>query len=151
VRPEDEPQFQSFFARMSPEAVRLRFFAPLKQLSHEFAARLTQIDYDREMALVAVPGPAAEKEILGIARFAADPDGERAEYAVTVRTDCTGRGLATALMKHLIGYARARGLREIHGAVLTENVRMLTLAREFGFAVERDPDDATVVTTRLTL
>jgi acetyltransferase len=152
VRPEDEPGFQSFFARMSPEAVRLRFFAPLKQLSHEFAARLTQIDYDREMALVAVPGPAAaEKEILGIARFAADPDGERAEYAVTVSTDCTGRGLATALMKHLIGYARARGLREIHGAVLTENVRMLTLAREFGFAVERDPDDATVVTTRLTL
>jgi acetyltransferase len=152
VRPEDEPLFHAAFARLSPEAVRLRFFAPLRQLSHEFAARLTQIDYDREMALVALPAaPGAAPELYGVARFAADPDGDRAEYAVTVRSDRTGRGLATALMNHLIGYARSRGLQEIHGAVLAENTRMLALCRALGFTDARDPEDGTVMLTTLDL
>jgi acetyltransferase len=152
VRPDDEPLCHAAFARLSPEAVRLRFFAPLRQLSHEFAARLTQIDYDREMALVALPAaPGAAPELYGVARFAADPDGDRAEYAVTVRSDRTGRGLATALMNHLIGYARSRGLQEIHGAVLAENTRMLALCRALGFTDARDPEDGTVMLTTLDL
>lgn len=152
VRPEDEPLFQDAFRKLSPEAVRLRFFAPLKHLTHEFAARLTQIDYDREMALVAVPPePAAVQEIIGVARFAADPNIERAEYAVTVRSDATGRGLSVALMESLIAYARKRGLRELYGHVLAENRRMLDLCRRLGFEIHRVEDDYSLVMTRLHL
>ena len=152
VRPEDEPLFQDAFRKLSPEAVRLRFFAPLKHLTHEFAARLTQIDYDREMALVAVPAdPAALPEMLGVARFAADPNGERAEYAVTVRSDATGRGLSVALMEHLIAYARRRGLKELYSHVLAENRRMLNLCRRLGFEIGRVEQDYSLVMTRLWL
>jgi acetyltransferase len=152
VRPEDEPLFHDLFRKLSPEAVRLRFFAPLKHLTHEFAARLTQIDYDREMALVALPAdPNAPLELFGVARFAADPDIERAEYAVTVRSDVTGRGLSVALMQCLIAYARKRGLKELYSQVLAENRRMLSLARRLGFAIERVPEDYAVVMTRLRL
>jgi acetyltransferase len=152
VRPEDEPLFHTAFRKLSPESVRLRFFAPLKHLTHEFAARLTQIDYDREMALIAVPADAAvPAEVFGVARFAADPDGERAEYAVVVRSDATGRGLSVALMEHLIGYAKGRGLKELYSHVLAENRRMLNLCQRFGFAIEREPEDYALVMTRLRL
>ena len=152
VRPEDEPLFQELFRKLSPEAVRLRFFAPLKHLTHEFAARLTQIDYDREMALVAVPAdPAAAPEVFGVARFAADPNIERAEYAVTVRSDVTGRGLSVALMETLIAYARKRGLKELYSHVLAENRRMLNLCRRLGFEIERVEEDYALVMTRLDL
>ena len=92
IRPEDEPLVHDLVAHMSAEDLRLRFFTPIRSLSHRFAARLTQIDYDREMALVAVHGGT----VLGIARYSADPDRERAEYAVAVRTDWHGRGVGTS-------------------------------------------------------
>ena len=128
---------------MSPEDQRLRFFAPMKQLSHELAARLSQIDYDREVAIVAEP---PERGLLwGVARFSADPDFERAEYAVAVRSDLKGRGLGYLLMTRLLEVAKARGLGEIYGNVLRENETMLKMCRELGFAISAHPDDHEVL------
>ncbi|HSA79441.1 MAG TPA: bifunctional acetate--CoA ligase family protein/GNAT family N-acetyltransferase [Geminicoccaceae bacterium] len=143
VLPEDEPAFQEAFARLTPEEIRLRFLAPLKTLSHVMAARFTQIDYDREMALVlAEPGVPGQSEVFGVARINADPDNERAEYAIIVRHDMTGIGLGTLLMQRLIGYARGRGIRQIFGDVLRENGAMLELCESMGFrrtSIEGEP------------
>ena len=113
IRPEDEPRLVEMVARSSPEDVRLRFLGALKEFPHLLAARLSQIDYDRELALVAVgdkEGPGRD-EILGVARIIADPEGERAEFAVMVRSDMKGRGLGFQLMKDLLASARKRGVR----------------------------------------
>ena len=143
VRPEDEPGLIDLVDHMSPEDQRLRFFAPMKQLSHELAARLSQIDYDREVAIVARP---PERDVLwGVARFSADPDIERAEYAIAVRSDIKGHGLGYLLMTRLIEAAKARGLKELFGNVLRENEPMLKMCRELGFAIAPHPDEYDVV------
>ena len=140
------------FLKLSPEAVRLRFFAPIKELTHETAAGLTQIDYDREMALVLAdhdaPGAA---DLYAVARLSTDPDQEKAEFAITVRDDVTGRGLGSLLMRRLIDYARARGIGEMFGQVLRENRRMLGLCGSLGFEETADPDDPAVKLVRLRL
>jgi acetyltransferase len=134
VRPEDEPAFVRAFARLSPRTVRLRFFAPLKEMSHALAARLTQIDYEREMALLLTDADGAG-DILGVVRLMADPDNSRAEFAIVVRDDMAGQGLGTLLMQKIVAYGRGRGIREIFGDVLAENETMLDLCRRLGFAV----------------
>jgi acetyltransferase len=141
IRPEDEPLLHDLVAHMSPEDLRLRFFTPIRSLSHRFAARLTQIDYDREMALLALDN----RTVLGIARFFADPDREKAEYAVAVRTDWHGRGVGHLLMNHLIEVARQWGIGELVGDVLAENVPMLAMCRELGFATRPDPADPSII------
>jgi len=134
VRPEDEAAMVDMLRRSSKEDVRMRFFGTLKDFDHPFAARLTQIDYDREMAFVALkPG---SSEVLGAVRLSADPDREDAEYAVMVRSDMKGSGLGYALMSEILDYARATGIRRVFGDVLRDNDRMLRMAREFGFAVK---------------
>jgi acetyltransferase len=152
IRPEDEPMLIAAFQKASPEAVRLRFFAPIKELTHATAAGLTQIDYDREMALVLAdrsrPGAA---ELYGVARFSTDPDQQKAEFAIGVRDDVAGRGVGTLLMRRLIDYARGRGIGEIFGQVLAENRRMLGLSRSLGFEETADPDDPAVKLVRLRL
>ena len=142
ILPEDETLYEAFLARVTPADMRLRFFAAHKGLSHKFLARLTQIDYAREIAFVALAE--ASGELLGVSRFAADPDYERAEYAVLVRSDLKGRGLGWLLMRHLIDYATATGLRELSGSVLAENVTMLKMCREIGFSVTVEPGDPSV-------
>ncbi|MFO1059171.1 MAG: bifunctional acetate--CoA ligase family protein/GNAT family N-acetyltransferase [Dongiaceae bacterium] len=140
IRPEDEPALRDLVAAMSPHAVRMRFFAPLKELSHGMAARLTQIDYEREMALVlADPGPAGTAALHGVVRLMADPDGESAEYAIALRDALTGHGIGTMLMRRIIDYARGRGIGEIHGDVLAENRPMLEVARALGFHLAAGP------------
>jgi GNAT superfamily N-acetyltransferase len=112
IRPEDEPMLIAAFHKLSLEAVRLRFFAPIKELTHATAAGLTQIDYDREMALVlADHDRSGAAELYAVARFSTDPDQERAEFALTVRDDVTGRGFGPLLLRRLIDYARERGHR----------------------------------------
>jgi acetyltransferase len=152
VRPEDEPAFIEAFSKLDPTDVRLRFFAPLKTLSHELAARLTQIDYDREMALVlAESGQAGRTPILGVARIHADPDIENAEFAVVVRSDVQGRGFGYLLMSRLIAYARGRGLRTLFGGVLRDNRTMLALCRDLGFTITPTEDEPTVLRASLEL
>ncbi|MDQ7248267.1 bifunctional acetate--CoA ligase family protein/GNAT family N-acetyltransferase [Dongia sedimenti] len=152
ILPEDEPEIQALIARLSPRAIRLRFFAPLKALSHMDAARLTQIDYDREMALVLTqPGPAGKMPIHAVVRLISDANNEHGEYAVVVQDDLTGKGLGMLLMKRIIEYAKTRGLGEIIGHVLSENTTMLKLCEELGFSIHRQTDDTSGVMVRLKL
>jgi acetyltransferase len=152
IRPYDEPALAEMVARSTLEDVRLRFFHPLKEFPHELAARLSQIDYDREMALVALPLTAGGggNEILGVARLAADPDNERAEYAVMVRSDQKGRGIGYQLMRDLLEHARRRKIGVVFGEVLRENQRMLQMVRELGFTVTSSADPG-VVTVSIAL
>jgi acetyltransferase len=132
IRPDDEPLIQAFTKRMNPEDVRMRFFGPLRELSHEMAARLTQIDYDREMAFLLLDG----KELLGVGRLAADPDFEQAEFALIVASDRQGHGYGRLLLEHVLHYAKARGVTRVVGHVLRENDKMLDLAKRLGFVRE---------------
>jgi len=140
IRPEDEPLYEELFARVTAEDRRLRFFGTGNSFTHQALARFTQIDYAREMAFVAVA--TATSKLLGVARLIADPEYEHGEYAILVRSDIKGRGLGWRLMQHLIDYAKAEGLKQIHGAVLAENTTMLQMCTELGFIVESVPDDA---------
>lgn len=149
IRPEDETAIHDQVSHTSVEDLRLRFFAPLRRLSHQMAARLTQIDYDREMALVAIPTGQIDGDgkgpIFGVVRITADPNNERAEYAVLVRSDMKGKGLGSLLMREILAYARDRGISEVFGEVLRENVSMLSLCRELGFHAHDNPDDHGIV------
>jgi acetyltransferase len=152
VVPEDEPSLQAGFAKLTPEEVHLRFFVSMKTLGHVQAARFTQIDYDREMALILTePGIPGKTEIFGVVRITADPDNERAEYAVIVRGDMTGMGLGILLMHRIIDYARKRGINEIFGDVLRENTTMLKLCDFLGFTQSVLPDDMGIIRVSLKL
>lgn len=152
IRPEDEPSLHAAFAKLSPEEIRLRFFVPMKTLSHVAAARFTQLDYDREMALVlteaGIPG---HTEIYGLVSLSSDPDNVRGEFAILVRGDMTGMGLGIMLMRRIIDYAKARGIMEIEGDVLRENTTMLKLARVLGFTEHNVPDEQNLVRVKLRL
>ncbi len=152
VVPEDEPALQAMVRRLPAEDVRMRFFQPLRELSHAMAARLTQLDYDREMAF-AVTEPAAPGRgtIWGVVRMNADPDLERAEYAILLDHTMTGIGLGPMMMRRIIDYARSRGIGEIYGEVLRENEAMLKLNRALGFTARRDPEDPGIVHVSLLL
>lgn len=139
VRPEDEPLYTPFFAGVSNEDLRLRFFAPVKDFSHPFIARLTQIDYARAMALLAIDE--ASGNLLGVVRLHADANYETGEYAILLRSDMKGRGLGWTLMELIIEYARNEGLKRIHGQILHENTTMLRMCRQLGFDLRPDPDD----------
>jgi acetyltransferase len=148
IRPEDEPLLQDLFAHMSREDLRLRFFVPMRELSHTLATRLTQIDYDREMALVAQHDGAT----LGVARYAADPnDRRRAEFAVAVRSDWHGRGVGYLLLTRLIEVARDAGIGELFGDMLHENRPMLDMCRALGFSIAANARDPMLTTVRLPL
>ena len=149
VRPEDEPLYVPFFAAVTADDLRLRFFAPVKEFSHTFIARFTQIDYARAMAFIAVEE--ATGAMLGVVRLHADADYASGEYAILVRSDLKGKGLGWLLMQLIIEYARAEGVRSIHGQVLQENTMMLEMCRELGFHIETDPQEraCVVVTLRL--
>ena len=136
IRPQDAAQHRRFLSLISPEDMRARFFDAVRQLPEAQLAHFTQIDYDREMAFVAVGRDAdGSEEILAVARACPDPGKLTAEFAVLVRSDLKGRGLGRLLMDKLIGYCRAHGLRELWGSILTENVPMKRLAQSLGFRV----------------
>jgi acetyltransferase len=139
VRPEDEGLFTEFFSQISNGDLRLRFFAPIKDFSHSFIARLTQIDYARAMAFVAIEQESGK--LLGAVRLHADANHEVAEYAILVRSDLKGRGLGWKLMEMVIEYAKADGIKLIRGEVLRENTVMLRMCEELGFDVSAAPDD----------
>jgi acetyltransferase len=154
VRPEDQDAFRANFSKFSAEAVRRRFFGPLKSLTRAAAAKLTRIDYDREMAFVltdVVPAEDGSPEGYGVARIVIDAQGRSAEFALIVRDDVAGNGWGTLLMQRLISYARDRGVREIIGDVLPDNTRMLALCRSLGFVIEPGPQGRDPVRVRLRL
>ena len=152
VVPEDEPSLQAAFVKLTQEEIRLRFFAPMKTLSHVMAARFTQIDYDREMALIltehGIPG---RTEIYGVVSVAPGAKEGEAEYALLVRGDMTGMGLGIVLMRRIIDYARYRGVTRIYGDVLLENRTMLKLCNVLGFEQKPMPGDPHLVRVALDL
>jgi len=148
IRPADALLYTDFFAHLDPEDVRMRFMAPRKYFSEAMALRLTQLDYDRDMAFVALD---ADGALLGVSRVACDPDHVVGEYALIVRSDSHGRGLGSALMRVLIDYARADGVSELEGMILAENRPMQALVRRLGFSIEPVPEDRGVVMSRLPL
>jgi acetyltransferase len=149
VRPEDEPLYQAFFPKVSDEDLRLRFFAPVKDFSHAFIARLTQIDYARAMVFVAIEEQSGQ--MLGAVRLHASSDYQSGEFAILVRSDLQGRGLGWQLMQLILEYARAEGLGTVTGQVLRGNAMMLAMCRELGFTVAPDPDDRDAMAVSLRL
>lgn len=138
IRPEDGAAHVAFFNALAPEDVRLRMFVQQRSLAPAQLARLTQIDYDREMAFIASrPGPHASGATLGVARAVADPDNQDAEFAIIVRSDLKGQGIGTLLMQALIDYQRARGTVRLVGTALAENLAIIRLCRQLGFLVAR--------------
>jgi acetyltransferase len=147
VRPEDEQLFVEFLKHVTAEDLRLRFFAPVREFSHSFHARLIQIDYARAIAFVALE--AETGEMLGVVRLHADANHETGEYAILMRSDQKGLGLGWELMRLIVQWAKADGLRAIEGQVLRENTTMLEMCRRLGFAIRTDPGDRDIQIVRL--
>lgn len=139
IRPEDEPQHHEFQSRLDPQDVHYRFFGLIREIPHTEMARLTQIDYDREMAFIATtPNGRGKPETLGVVRVVCDPDNTKAEFAIIVRSDFKGQGLGRLLLEKIIRYCRARSMKEIVGHVLSDNSAMLSLAQKVGFQIKPD-------------
>jgi acetyltransferase len=149
VRPEDEELVRRFFGRVTADDLRLRFFAPVKDIGHAFITRLTQLDYARAMAFVALDQMSGE--MLGGVRLHADANYQNAEYAILVRSDLKGHGIGWLLMQTVIAYARAEGIRWIEGQVLRENTTMLAMCAELGFRAAPDANDPGIVDVALDL
>jgi len=153
IRPEDAELERAFVAGLSDESRYRRFMQHLQELTPQMLARFTQVDYDRELALIALDdgqGRRARREkIVAVARYVANPDGESAEFAIAVADAWQGHGLGRAMMKQLIARARDRGYERLIGNVLAINAPMLGLASSVGFSRTLDPEDAEQVVVKL--
>jgi acetyltransferase len=149
LRPDDEPLYGPFLEAVTVDDVRLRFFGPVKEFSHDFLARFIQIDYAKAMAFIALDE--ATGAMLGVARLHDKTDTTSGEYAILIRSDLKSHGLGWQLMQLIIAYARAKGLPAIEGQVLRENEPMLHMCRELGFEISEDQDAPYVCNVRLTL
>ncbi|MFH0727635.1 MAG: bifunctional acetate--CoA ligase family protein/GNAT family N-acetyltransferase [Pseudomonadota bacterium] len=138
VKPEDVPLFQALFKVLSPTTIYYRFFGPLKELNPAMLARFTQIDYDREIALVAIDEDAQTDKLLGVARIIGDPDGKTGEFAVLVGDAWQGKGIGSNLLEKCLSIAEKQGYETVHGIVLKENTNMLALGKKLGFEIKRD-------------
>ena len=145
IRPEDEAQHLTFLSMLTPEDIRMRIFHVRRSIEHSEMARLTQIDYAREMAFIAtrLNPDTGREETLAAVRATVDADNEVAEFGVIVRSDIKAGGLGRMLMRKLIAYLSERGTRQLTGTVLTANARMLALAQSLGFAESDNPEDPT--------
>ena len=144
IKPEDAELEIDFVRRLSPETKYLRFMNTMRELPPAMVARLTQIDYDREMAFVATKEEDGKEVEIGVARYAVNPDGETCEFAIVVAEDWQHRGLARRLMGVLIETARNRGLNAMTGLFLSNNDRMLKFVSSLGFVLTSDPEDNTI-------
>ncbi|MGL5121503.1 MAG: GNAT family N-acetyltransferase, partial [Plesiomonas shigelloides] len=144
ILPEDEPLHRAFIANVTREDLYRRYFSEVGEFSHEDLAHMTQIDYDREMAFVAVRQRGHQQEIIGVARALADPDFQDAEFAVLVRSDLKGLGIGRLLMEKLIRYARDSGLQRLSGITMPANQGMIRLAQKLGFQTEMLLEDGIV-------
>ncbi|MDO9316253.1 MAG: acetate--CoA ligase family protein [Burkholderiaceae bacterium] len=152
IRPEDEPQHRAFLDCLEPNDLRLRFFSSRRELPRSELARLTQIDYAREMAFIAVRTAAnGTQQTLGVVRAVSDPDNIDAEFAIIVRSDLKAHGLGQLLMRKMISYLSARGTQRMVGRVMRENGPMLELIRSNGFVTDPLNTDADSIGIALAL
>ncbi len=145
IRPEDAESEASFVRELSPEAKRFRFMGAMNELSPEMLVRFTQIDYRREMALVAMTDNCGSAQQVGVARYVINPDNTSCEFAIVVSDRVQHQGIGTRLMKALMEAARDHGLTRIEGTVLKNNAHMLELMDELGFSERLDPEDRGVM------
>lgn len=151
ILPEDEPALQRFISQVTKEDLYYRYFSEINEFTHDDLANMTQIDYDREMAFVAVRQSGEITEILGVSRAISDPDNIDAEFAVLVRSDLKGLGLGRQLLEKLIAYTREHGLQRLNGITMPNNQGMIALARKLGFHVDIQLEDGIVgLSLRLT-
>ena len=136
IRPEDEDQHRAFLERLDPVDTRMRIFYSRRSIERSELARLTQVDYERELAFIATEGQGDAEQTLAVVRAVVDPDNHDAEFGIIVRSDLKGGGLGEILMHKLVRHLKQRGTRRLVGTVLLENARMLELARLLGFATE---------------
>jgi acetyltransferase len=145
IRPEDEAMLSELLGSLSAEDVRMRFFGTIRNLPRSKLARFTQIDYDREMALVAFErGQDGVERAIGEVRAMADPDNVVADFAIVVRSELKARGLGGLLLQSIIDYSRSRGTGELRGETLDGNLRMQKLARKLGFTLKSGLDVGTI-------
>ncbi|HRH82300.1 MAG TPA: bifunctional acetate--CoA ligase family protein/GNAT family N-acetyltransferase [Thiobacillaceae bacterium] len=144
IRPEDAEMTQEFVRGLSAETKYFRYMDAVQELSPSMLVRLTQIDYDREMALLAITHQDGREVELGVARYAANPDGTTCEFALVVDDKWQNLGIAHKLMDVLMNVARAKGLEIIEGEVLKTNTRMIKLCQGLGFRIEPHPDDDSI-------
>jgi acetyltransferase len=149
LKPEDAGLYPEFLSHVTAEDLRMRFFAPIRELSPEFIGRLTHLDYAKAMAFIALEEP--NGRMLGVVRLHYDPDGKAGEYAVLVRSHLKGHGLGWLLMHRMIEYAQAQGLERVHGQVLAENTTMLAMCAQLGFAITDDPIERSMKVATLDL
>lgn len=145
IRPEDAPMEQDFVHHLSPASRYRRFMSTLKELPPGKLKYLTEIDYVRHLALVAVVERGGQRREIGVARYVAGPEGDDCEFAIAIDDEWQGSGVAGILMLALIDAAKARGMRRMEAFILAGNDRMLKFARQLGFALHRDPDDPGMV------
>ena len=137
IKPEDAPMLEALFEKLSPTSIYHRFFSPMKSLPHHMLVRFTQIDYDREMALVAFDGMENREKLLGVARVIGKPDGREGEFSVVVGDPWQGKGVGAELLQRCLGIVKERGMQTVYGLALAENRQMLALARKIGFQISQ--------------
>jgi acetyltransferase len=150
ILPEDEPLLKAFILKVTKEDLYYRYFSEINEFTHEDLANMTQIDYDREMAFVAIHTVNEKSEIIGVTRAVSDPDNTDAEFSVLVRSDLKGLGLGRRLLDKMIKYAAEHGLQRLTGITMPNNRGMITLARKLGFDVDIQIQDG-IVNLSLTL
>ncbi len=151
IRPEDAELVQDFVRNLSEQSRYFRFMNSVQELSHAMLIRFTQIDYSREMALIAVTEEHGKEIEIGVARFATNPDGESCEFALAISDSMHGKGLGQKLMTALMDAARSKGLKVIEGEVLRNNTDMLQLMDRLGFIVGPSPEDDSIKSVRKVL
>ncbi|WP_340618692.1 bifunctional acetate--CoA ligase family protein/GNAT family N-acetyltransferase [Xenorhabdus entomophaga] len=144
ILPEDEPLLKTFIDQVTKEDLYYRYFSEISEFTHDDLANMTQIDYDREMAFVAIRHPTTTPEIIGVARAMADPDNIEAEFAILVRSDLKGITLGYQLMTKLIHYTREHGIQVLNAITMPENRNMIQLAKKLGFTIDIQLEDGIV-------
>jgi acetyltransferase len=139
IRPSDADLLIEHFHSLSSQSRYMRFFSPLKELSKDMLIKLTQIDYDREIALVAIMGKNDDQTMAGVSRIIVFPDQTQAEFAIAISDQWQGKGIGSSLLTQCLKAARQMGIRRVMGVVLSENTQMLKLGKKLGFSIHRVP------------
>ena len=149
LKPDDARLYPDYLAHVTPEDLRLRFFAPMREVRPGLIDKLIHYDPQRAMAFVAISEESGK--LLGVVRLHDDAHGDGSEFAILLRSNLKGHGLGWLLMKHMIVYARKKGLKTVHGQVFAENSTMLMMCGELGFHVADDPNERGIKVVTLPL
>ncbi|MGP8069843.1 MAG: bifunctional acetate--CoA ligase family protein/GNAT family N-acetyltransferase [Candidatus Bathyarchaeia archaeon] len=141
IKPEDEPMEDEFIRNLSTETSRFRFFQIIKDLPHDALVRFCNIDYDREMAIIAETREGDRNLEIGVSRLILEANKKRGEFAVVVADKYQGKGLGVKLVDMLIGFAKEKGIETIYGGVMAENIRMIRLCEKLGFSTRREQEN----------